>query len=804
MVNVKAVTYNVKGLNHHIKRRRILNVLKQGSYDVIFLQETHIKNINEKIFKANWVGEQYVSPGTTKSRGTAIIFNKHTMFECADQLRDTQGRYILIKVKLHGETVTLGSVYAPNEAQAGFFENFFSQLQDFKEGKILLGGDFNCVPDLALDKTRKWNATPLRNYHSRILNKCLQEQGLVDLWRTLYPTAKDYTFYSAVHKTHSRIDLILASQNLIQNIPSAEIGLRIWSDHAPVTCTIIFGKIIRQTYSWRLNCSLLYNKEIMTKISEAIEFYFKENTLAHTSATTQWDAFKSVIRGRFISLAAYVKKKRELQRENLIQEIAKLETEYKYNGSAKVYKNLMTAKKQLEILEVNKIEKAMMYTKQTYFEFNNKASKLLARYIKIKQQHHQVTTIRNQKGTLETHPEGIAEVFRSFYKTLYQSEKPLEQNIEQYMRYCNMTKITEEHKQIMEQPITKLEVQKVIQKLKNGKTPGVDGFPGEFYKHFGEKFMLPMLDIFNNVLNRGQIPETWKITKIIAIPKQGKDLTSPQSYRPISLINQDAKIFTSILANRLNTFIAMYIQEDQTGFIKGRHMADNVRRLLNIMQHAQKFKIPSIILSVDAEKAFDRLEWPFLKSLLTTMDFGPNFCRVIDSLYSDAKACVSINRIISAQFDLTRGTRQGCPLSPILFALSLEPIANAIRQNADIKGVWIGQTQHKIGLYADDIILFVNDPETTLPAIVQEFSLFSASSGFKINIDKTEILEVYLPQSLIEYLKFHFEFKWVTKSLNYLGVQVTTQLSQLFKYNYIPLMKRINKKLRDWSRLNLS
>ncbi len=112
------------------------------------------------------------------------------------------------------------------------------------------------------------------------------------------------------------------------------------------------------------------------------------------------------------------------------------------------------------------------------------------------------------------------------------------------------------------------------------------------------------------------------------------------------------------------------IKEDQTGFIKGRNASDNMRRLLHILDFADSHPTPCAVFSLDAEKAFDRLEWNYMWAVLQCFGFGEHFISMIKTLYHSPAASVITGNIISPSFPLQRGTRQGCPLSPLLFSIS--------------------------------------------------------------------------------------------------------------------------------------
>lgn len=176
---------------------------------------------------------------------------------------------------------------------------------------------------------------------------------------------------------------------------------------------------------------------------------------------------------------------------------------------------------------------------------------------------------------------------------------------------------------------------------------------------------------------------------ITVILKQDKDPTLPSSYRPLSLINTDIKIINKALSARIETVTPSIIHTDQTGFIKGRHAYNNTRRLFNIIHQVTQNNMETIIASLDAEKAFDRVKWTFLFATLHKFGFGKSFINWIKLLYNSPKATVTINGLPSSSFILHRGTRQGFPLSPSLFAIYLEPLAASIRQNIHITGVQI-------------------------------------------------------------------------------------------------------------------
>lgn len=143
----------------------------------------------------------------------------------------------------------------------------------------------------------------------------------------------------------------------------------------------------------------------------------------------------------------------------------------------------------------------------------------------------------------------------------------------------------------------------------------------------------------------------------------------------------DTKLFSKVLALRLERFIGKLVHPDQTGFIPKRHAADNILRLLHVIEEVRNLPTPSAVLSLDVEKAFDRLEWNYFWQVMETLGLGFKFISMVQMLYANPTAIVSTNGLHLQPFPIQCGSRQGCPLSPMLFALSLEPLASAVRQN---------------------------------------------------------------------------------------------------------------------------
>ena len=209
---------------------------------------------------------------------------------------------------------------------------------------------------------------------------------------------------------------------------------------------------------------------------------------------------------------------------------------------------------------------------------------------------------------------------------------------------------------------------------------------------------------------------------------------------------------------------------------------------------------PWAVLSLDAEKAFDRVEWTYLWAVMRRFGFGPSFIKMVQTLYASPTARVQTGHSGSPGFILTRGTRQGCPLSPVLFALSLEPLAQAVRENQDICPITIKGTSHHISLYADDILLYLSDINSSLPHVWNLFCKFGSFSGYKINWSKSILMPLHNASLNLDPSNFPVYLQY--NGFTYLGVQMRTSLKQIVKDNFSSVLSKVKKDLNSWSVLD--
>ena len=229
---------------------------------------------------------------------------------------------------------------------------------------------------------------------------------------------------------------------------------------------------------------------------------------------------------------------------------------------------------------------------------------------------------------------------------------------------------------------------------------------------------------------------------ITLIPKADKDPTLLANCRPISLLNADYKILTKCLASRLKRLLPNIIHSDQTGFMAGRTIGENILRIECLKNIFQETGESGSLYALDFEKAFDSLEWATIQKALDHFGLGNNFKRWVKCLHSNPTSCVINCGKYSEFFELKRGVRQECPISPYLFIITIEALAEKIRKDTTIVGVNFKGYEQKISMYADDISLILKNDQKSFKRCLDIINRFGTVAGLKLNSKKTEYLAI--------------------------------------------------------------
>uniref|UniRef100_A0A803TAQ7 Reverse transcriptase domain-containing protein n=1 Tax=Anolis carolinensis TaxID=28377 RepID=A0A803TAQ7_ANOCA len=595
--------------------------------------------------------------------------------------------------------------------------------------------------------------------------------------------------------------MVWATNSIVTKVSDMKILARDKSDHSPIELTLNHKL---PSYKWRLDDNLIKSEEDINRYKELTKEFFKINTQEGMKTQIIWDTYKAVIRGYLIQQKIRHKKQKDKRIKEIGTEIDRMEIQLKMNPKDKITQEQLKAlKKEKDHMELENIAKKLKFIRQDYFENANRPGAWLARKIRRKRQKQLITKIKG-KDRIYTKDEEIIEEFHQFFNQLYKGKHLDYPKIAQYLGKQKLEKITEIQRELLNKEITEEEIKKTIKLLKGNKAPGPDGFPASFYKTFQDVLAAQLKTIMNQILQGQEIPDSWRVADIIIIPKENSDPLEVKNYRPISLLNLDYKIFTGVLAERFKNFLNSWISEEQTGFLPGRKMGDNIRCILDIIEYYDKNHQKELaLLSIDAEKAFDNLNWGFFKLLFKEIDIGYQFSSAIDKIYESQRARVIINGQTSKEIKIEKGTRQGCPLSPLIFIFSIEILLKNINEDKELKGARIKQKDYKLRAFADDVICIIEEPRKNIQRWIYKLEEFGELAGFYLNKKKTKILTKNISRPNQERLQKCAGIA-VTFKLRYLGIWLTHKNAHLLENNYHVKWKEISKDLKKWANIKIS
>jgi hypothetical protein len=641
-------------------------------------------------------------------------------------------------------------------------------------------------------------------YRNKLV-EMMADMELCDIWRVQHKGVKQYTWISPNGKIKSRIDFALVSQFLAPHVKTTRIDSSVKSDHRSVFLTLQ-GKTFKDRGPgfWKFNCALLGENEFINGMNTLL----KDAKLKYENygdKGLKWDAIKCEIRGFTIKYSK-AKARRTRNRESLLlKELTYLENNTSDNEDT-VNEEKVILKTELEEIVNTKTRGAMIRSKANWAENGEKSTKYFLGLEKRNYKNKCISILISHDGRTLTDSDDILKEEQHYFSRVYSTQKPslsikeIRRLKKVFLENPDITKLSDDDKIHCEGVLSLQECSRSLKEFKNNKSPGSDGLTAEFYKFFWKNISEFVVDSLNFAFDNNKLSADQQRGLITLVPKKDKDRCILKNWRPLSLLNMDYKIGTKALAKRIQNLLPILIEPDQTGYVKGRYIGENLRLISDILLLSNIRQFPGLLLLIDFEKAFDSIEWDYIDEALKAFDFGPDFRKWVKVFYCDSKSAVLNNGFASEWFNLERSVRQGCPLAPFLFVLAVELLAISIRRDREIKGISCGPLSVKISQLADDTTCFLAD-EASGFKLLDLLSDFAKLSGLKCNFEKTEVLWIGLDKHRPS---GSLPVKWVTGKFKTLGIMFSLDETEMASTNIGTKLEQLKKTLNMWKMRNLT
>ena len=597
----------------------------------------------------------------------------------------------------------------------------------------------------------------------------------------------------------SRIDKFLVSESCTEYIQKSNILIAgIKTDHKCIEIKLNLANTCRGPGRWKLNVDIL-NDKLYTEVIKKLIKTVKEN-YSTLSKQLLWEICKIKIKEKTI---CYCKQKSKIKKD-LMKELEtniqlKEDELIKNNYNRKTILERDCLADELHRLVQKQNVGAQIRSRAKWVEEGEVSSKFFLNLENKNVNNNTIKCLKKDDGSYTKTEDEILIEQHNFYKKLYQRDKISETNMNQYLQNMKKhTTLNDEEKLLLEGNINESECVAALNLMKLNKSPGSDGLPVEFYKSFWTDIKIPLLDSLQEAYTSGELSTTQK-RGIITLLHKKNDKTLLNNWRPISLLNTDYKILTHVLANRMKKVINTLISSDQTGYIKGRFIGQNIRVIQDVIELLEEEKTEGAILFLDFKKAFDTVSHTFLLKTLQHFNFGDSFITWVKVIYKNAESCVTNNGWLTQPIEIQRGIRQGCPLSALLFLLIVEILALKIKEDKeDGLEIKVGNNSKEylqISQLADDTTLILKNEAAVINSMAK-VKLFGKISGLRINLEKTEGLWLGRGANRQDNLA---GINWNKEVVKALGVYFGYNKNEIEVKNWQTKLDNIKSILTKWS-----
>jgi len=736
---IRIIAKNARGLKTDDRIQELLTELKTiQNWDIIILSETWRIDAFE-MFATN-EGHLFANAGCEAGRrGVGFLINRRWV-KWIKSFEPVNERVASITLKKHKIKIKVVGVYFPH---CGYSDDAVQQVYDIlgnilnETGKtkehLVIAGDFNAEIGAreTIDNQKligQWSIG-VQNYRGFVLKRWCELHGL-SIANTLYPKTKENTAtYVGPNKHERQIDYVLLverTRKILRNAGSTE-DVDLGSDHRAIEVTLEIGKQKKRCNQRKRKTNIAWEHV------DIDEFRVRTDELVRSAEFSgDIQAYCEEIQKILLeATASSARNDRSQNRDDTGNETLQALLERRRTLG------IGTPEKTEISKQIQKIVRKIRRDKQ-----HEKISETLAQFkdlkriptIKTVQKKKLIVQMRDKNGQLQTDRKTIADIFADFYEELYALQ--------------DRTETAEPVQGAQVPPFTLRELTEAVKTLKTKKCADTAGIRAEMLKKGGEHLLGKLLELYNVILSGNmQPPVSWKHSVISVIHKSG-DVAQPQNYRPICIIPVLYKLFSKLMYKRLYPILDKAQCKDQAGFRNKYSTVDHMFVFAMLQEKSEEFNLNTWVAAIDFKKAFDSINQNYLWQALVEQKVPNAYVYVLRRLYEDQSAQVKTD-VLSRKFGIHRGTKQGDPLSSLLFNALLEKVMSKVKEVFVEKKYGIQMGSGSLETAADTRLTnlrFADDVLITGRSLQQLSDMLlllreeSAVSGLQLHPGKTKII----------------------------------------------------------------
>lgn len=476
----------------------------------------------------------------------------------------------------------------------------------------------------------------------------------------------------------------------------------------------------------------------------------------------------------------------------------------KANNSLEAHMELMNTEQLLLLLSQEEVYWKQC-AKQHWLTAGDGNTRFFHHYASSRRKKNQLLRLRDDNGEWVEGPR-LHEIILKYFNDIFTSNGCCQNSLDE----LNFPQVSTEQNEVLEKPFTSEEVKAAVFSMKPDKAPGPDGMNPMFFQHFWPTLGDDVTQFINQCLETNTFPSGFGDANIVLIPKK-QCAEGVADLRPIALCNTSYKIMAKILANRMKDLLQNIISDTQCAFVPDRLITDNVL-IAAETGHYLRRKMGGTSgwagLKLDMAKAYDRMEWGFVRFMLSKFGFGTKWIEWIMLCVTLARYRFRVNDDLVGPLEPTRGLRQGDPLSPYLFIICSEGLAGLLKRSqveGSIHGcrVAIGAPAVTHLMFADDCLVFFKANPEEANEVKQCLTCYEQASGQIVNFHKSSIcFSTNTTAQVRELVSNILQVQQTEGFGKYLGLPYVVGRNKRMAFNYIE--QKMRHRIGTWQKKLLS